>query len=44
MQPQRALDLHFPIAEPGVGKNLGFGRFLEFQKRTSDALDVFRRQ
>src|ERR1017187_8634795 len=41
MQAQRALHRDFPVAEGGVGEDLGLGCFLEVQEGATDALDVF---
>ena len=40
MEAERALDLHFPIPEGGIGEDFRLRRFLEGEEGVADALDV----
>ncbi len=40
MQAQRPLDRDLPVAEGGIGEDLGFGRLLEVEEGVPDTLDV----
>jgi len=40
VQPQGPLNRHLPIAEGGVGEDLGLGRLFEVEKCPADAFDV----
>ena len=41
VEAERALDLHLPVTEGGVGEDFRLRRFLELQEGVADALDVF---
>jgi hypothetical protein len=40
VQAERALDLHLPIPEGGIGEDFRLRRFLEGEEGVADALDV----